>query len=560
MLTLYDYQQSAVDSLFAYLKETKGKENCNPLLQIPTGGGKSLIQAHIIKKILEHLPLASVLCLCHATEIIKQNYEEYISYTRHGNAGIYCGKLNRKDKTPILFSSIQSIAKSDLYKESLDVIIIDEAHLCNNRMTGQYREFIEKVKELNPKVRIIGMTATPWRMDGGCLIQGETSLFKSIVYRITIKDLIDRKKLTTIVTPDSDQMNKIDYSSLKFSKLKNDYTPSSLSEAVMKSVESIVPQFVALLKDRSHVLIFAPTIEVCEKIKSMLDSIGEKSELFIGKTHEKERKTLKKEISCGDVKYLLSVNALTTGFNVKSIDAIVNLRKTESSSLWIQILGRGMRIFPGKKDCMLLDYGENISRHGPVENIEAPPQKVKRNGAGGELLYVKSCPRCEMDMAMNCRSCPHCGFEYPVIERKFSQIEQDKDVLFDGSNRRPDVYSYKIVSMIAEPYHRSPATKFKLKIMTSKKPVSLIYNPGIEPDKSKIIRFFEKGFFKENPDVDLEFNEKFKLVGDAIKKISSKNIGEIVDMINKNIDSLTPKYAMVSYANKYPQVKEFVYE
>lgn len=560
MLKLYDYQEGAIDSLFSYLKETKGKGNNNPLLQVPTGGGKSLIQAHIIKKVLELVPTASILCLCHATEIIKQNYEEYISYTKNGNAGIYCGKLKRKDKTPVLFSSIQSIAKSDLYKQKFDIIIIDEAHLCNNKMSGQYREFIHKTKEFNQKVRIIGMTATPWRMDGGCLLEGEKNLFNSIVYRITIKDLIERGRLTTIITPNAEQTRNIDYSGLTVNRIRNDFTQSSMSDAIMQSIDKIVPEFNYILKHRKHVLVFAPTIVVCEKIKEQLELLGEKCELFIGSTPERERKILKKKLSTGEIKYLISVDALTTGFNVKNINAIVCLRPTQSSSLWIQILGRGMRVFPGKKDCLLLDYGENTSRHGPVENIEAPPQKVKRNGSNGELLYVKNCPRCDMEMAMSCRSCPHCGFEYPVIERKFSKLEQEKDVLFDGSNKRPDVYNYKVVSLSAEPYQKSPSNKLKIKLITAKKPVSIIYNPSVEPDKSNLIRFFEKGFFHENPDSELEFHERLEKVGEAIKNISSKKIDKIVKMINDYCGSLTPKYAGVSYSENYPKVKEFIYE
>lgn len=560
MLELYDYQQSCVDALFAFLKETKNKENNNPLIQVPTGGGKSLIQAHIIKKILSHMPMASVLCLCHATEIIKQNYDEYVSYTRNGNAGIYCGKLKRKDNTPILFSSIQSIAKSELYKNRVDILMIDEAHLCNNKMAGQYRLFIKKLKENNPALRTIGMTATPWRMDGGCLIQGDNKLFNAIVYRITIKDLIERKRLTTIVTPGLDQVSKVDYSSLKINKIKNDFTTSSASEAVLLSIDSIVPEFNHILEGRKHVLVFCPSIAVCEKVRDMLEEVGEKCALFTGKTSEKERNVLKQKLFTGEVRYLISVDALTTGFNVKNIDGLVSLRPTKSSSLWIQILGRGMRVFPNKKDCILLDYGENISRHGPVENIEAPPQKVKRSSLNGELLYVKNCPRCEMEMAMSCRSCPHCGFLYPVIERKFSKLEEGKDVLFDGSNKKPDVYNYKIISIEAMPYEKSPGSKIKIKLNTSKKPVSVIYNPSVEPDKSKLIRFFEKGFFHENPECQIEFSDRFKKISEAIKLIGSKNINEIAAMINENNSVLTPKYAGISYKENYPKVEEFIYE
>jgi DNA repair protein RadD len=559
MIKLRDYQNACIDALFAYLKTTKGQENKNPLLQVPTGGGKSLIQAHAISKILEFLPTAGITCLCHSTEIIKQNYDEYVSYTRSSNAGIYCGKLNRKDRSQILFSSIQSAAKSDLKNRRTDIIFIDEAHLCNNSMAGQYRQFIDDVKKLNPDVRIIGMTATPWRMDGGCLLEGKEALFSSIAYRITIRELIDKGDLSTIVTPDSGSLINIDYSGLVMSPMRNDYTYDSLESAVMRSIDKIVPEFLNILKDRKHIMIFCPTVEVCNKIKSMLNAENESAELFIGSTSERDRNIIKRDFTSGKVRWLLTVDAGTTGFNVKNIDAIVGLRKTNSSSKWIQILGRGMRVYPGKKNCMLLDYGENISRHGAVEHIEAPPQKVKRGSVSGESAYIKNCPSCDSEMPMSCSSCPHCNYQYPIIERKFSKFEEGKDVLFDGSNKKPDAYNYKIESIIALPMpgHND---RFKLFIDTSKKKVALMFFIDREPSKSELVQFFEKGLFRVNENNKLEFSQKLELVGEIIKAISDKDILLVMAKINEYADELTPKYAAISYEKGFPEVKNFVYE
>lgn len=564
MIKLRDYQNACIESLFAYLKTTKGQDNKNPLLQVPTGGGKSLIQAHAINTILEFMPTAGILCLCHSTEIIKQNYNEYVSYTKNSNAGIYCGKLGRKDNAQVLFSSIQSAAKSTLRSRLTDIIFIDEAHLCNNKMTGQYREFIDAVKKFNPFVRIIGMTATPWRMDGGCLIQGEEAIFSSIVYRITIRELIEKGDLSTIVTPESRGLITIDYSGLVMSKMRNDYTFESLESAVMRSIDKVVPEFMSILKDRKHILIFCPTIEVCKKIKEMLNAEGESAELFIGETAEKERNVLKRDFSAGKVRWLLTVDAGTTGFNVKNIDAIVGLRKTNSSSLWIQMLGRGMRVYPGKKDCMLLDYGENISRHGPVENIEAPPQKVKRGKSTGESAYIKNCPSCDSEMPMSCTSCPHCGYQYPVIERKFSKFEEGKDVLFDGSNKKPDAYNYKIESIEALPFKLTNTSiaddRFTLKINTTKKSVKIMFFVDKEPSKSELVRFFEKGLFREKENDSMDFSQKLEFIGEIISAVSTKDLSFITSKINSYAEELMPKYAAISYDKGFPEVKNFVYE
>ncbi len=453
----FDYQEDTVEAIFSYLKLTKDKPlESNPLAQLPTGSGKSLIQALCIERILRLRSLAKILCLCHSTDIIDQNYEEFVSYSDHKDVGIYCGNLKRKDNNSILFSSIQSAAHSKLKTQFFDVLFIDEAHLCNNKEQGQYRDFINNLREINPKIRIIGLTATPWRMDGGCLIYGDDRLFSAIVYQIPLKLLIEKGRLVPVVTPEQDILIKPDFSELVYSNSTKDYTVKSQSSVIEKKLEECTQEAVRIFKERNHIATFCPSIKTCNALIKELKRLGQTAELYIGSTTKKKRKEIKARFESGKTKYLVSVGATTTGFNSKCVDGILCFRITDSSSLWVQILGRGMRTFKGKIDCLLVDYGGNVDRHGPVEDIESPPIKTKKGD--GVFEMVKVCPRCNMDIHMARKTCNFCGYEYPIIERRYKSLAVGKDVLFSNSNEK-EIEEFEICDAEYSLYEKHDGSK-----------------------------------------------------------------------------------------------------
>lgn len=561
MLKLRDYQVHAIKALFEYLRATAGRTDANPLIQIPTGGGKSLIQANIFYNMINICPTVRILALCHSTEIIKQNHDEFIGYTNFQDTGIYCGKLKRKDSSQILFSSIQSIAKSDLSSSRIDFIFIDEAHLCNNKMSGQYRHFIEEARKWNPKLRIVGMTATPWRMDGGCLLHGEERLFTHIVDRVSIRRLVKEKYLSSITTPDTPFVNAIDYSELKINRAKNDYTQKSSGEAVSKSLPVILPELIEYTKDRNHVLLFCPTLAVCDELQAYLEKEGCSCAQFIGSTSETDRKIIKQKFEAGEIKYLISVDAITTGFNAKCVDCLVCLRPTKSSSLWIQIVGRGMRIYPDKEDCLLLDYGQNVSRHGSLEEIEAPAHKVKRKSKGTtiELFYVKTCISCNQEIPLSAKSCPECGHNFPVIERKFNEVETNVDVLFDQSNIKKTDYTYKpnhMEATLESSYSQSDV--IRVKFYAKNKDFNLYFNLQNADHQQKLIRFYEKGLFRPANN-EQDFQQRMQIIMALTEKIMEQKYDKICENINTLGSQIIPDYMIISYANNYPEIKDFMY-
>ena len=204
MLELRHHQQLAVNSIYSYFETGRSG---HPVLEAPTSAGKSLIQADFIKSVLERWPGQRILCLAHVQELIEQNYLELVSYWADAPAGINAAGLNRRDtEAGVIFAMIQSVHKRAYELGRFDLIIIDEAHLVPVKTSeGMYRNFINDCARINPNIRIIGLSATPYRLDNGLLTEGENRLFTDIIpakrNRMTIDDLLEAGYLAPLSTP-----------------------------------------------------------------------------------------------------------------------------------------------------------------------------------------------------------------------------------------------------------------------------------------------------------------------------------------------------------------------
>jgi DNA repair protein RadD len=562
-LKLYDYQEEAIKACFAYLKLTQGDSTKAPLLKLPTGSGKSLIQADMIDRIIKSKPTAKILCLCHATQIINQNYQEFTGYSSLPGVGIYCSKLGRKDKSQVLFSSIQSAAKSELDELSFDILFIDEAHLCGNKEESQYRTFINKLLKKNAKLRIIGLTATPWRMDGGCLISGENKIFTCIVYEVTIRKLIELQKLCPIVTPDNKVLIQPDLSDLVMNNATQDYTGKSQSKIISSKIEEIVEEALIVAKDRKSFLWFCPTIELCVKLRELLKSREETASLYVGNTGQKDREKIKDKFDERKVRHLISVNATAVGFNSRCVDCVVALRITNSSSFWIQLLGRGMRLFPGKLDCLLLDYGDNIARHGSVENIEAPQPKKKKGD--GEFKMVKICPSCNCELHISKIECNFCGYGYPVIERKYFELAKGKNVLFDGSNTL-NLEKWSIFSVKASVHEKESKKSIKLEFLCENKVTVIFKFLKFERHfavlQRNAIRFIETMCFSTKAGESMDFDTSLYWMKVLLGCVKDENYEGFVFYFNQELpkEITIPEYLLVDNSKKYPEIVDVIYK
>lgn len=411
-MQLRNYQQNAIESIYWYFKNCSG----NPVLELPTGSGKSLVQADFAKGVLQNFPGNRILCLTHVKELIQQNFEELLGIWPEAPAGIYSASLNCRDTDePIIFASIQSVYKRAYELGYFNLIIIDECHLVPVKTSdGMYRKFLDDMKAINPRIKVIGLSATPYRLDNGLLTEGENRLFTDLISakktEATLPDLVKAGHLAPLVTPDE----PLPQLSVKgVGKSGGEFKPGELNEAIARQSSTTaraVKEIVNRGEDRSKWIVFGTSIDHCDEIRDQMMCYGVLCEVITGESNHRERERIITDFKNGFIRALISVNVLTTGFNVKDVDLLAMLRPTHSAALYIQMAGRGMRTFPGKTDCLVLDFAGNINRHGPVDKVKPPRKKGKREGDAP----LKECEECLMLVAAGCRTCKFCGFEFPI--------------------------------------------------------------------------------------------------------------------------------------------------
>lgn len=419
------YQQGAIDSVFEYFTEHMDTKK-NPLLQVPTAGGKSLIQAELIRTIIDQWPNQKILCLAHIKELLKQNYDELKGQAPHIQSGIFSAGLGRKELfNSVTFAGIQSVWDKAIHVGHIDLIFIDEAHLCPNKSIGRYRHFIDELRKINKNIRIIGLTATPWRLNGGSLTMGADRLFSDVAYEIQIETLIEEGFLCPVSTGEHDTVASFD--NLKVSKSSGDFTSASITEAMesMDVVKPAVDDAIARAKGRNSLMWFCVSVKHAEMVQDCLNDLGESNKTLTGKTAKKEREKLINDFKEFKYRHIISVDTITTGFNAKNADCLVCLRPTQSSALWVQIVGRVMRTHPSKQDALLLDYGGNVERHGAINKIQPPePPKAKKVEGGNGL---RKCPECKEVLSVDFLEklqldriayCPACDHPIEMVERK----------------------------------------------------------------------------------------------------------------------------------------------
>ena len=434
MLNLRYYQDDAIEYFFRYTRENHGK---HPLIVMPTGSGKSIVQAHIVKRMIDS-PGTRVLLITHQQELIMQNHNELIDNLDGDmfiDIGIYSAGLNRRDtESRILFAGIQSVHGRALELGFFDMILVDEAHRINSTEAGTYRKFLKAEEEINPNIVIVGLSATPYRMKTGLLTEGKDALFDDICYECSITELInanhfrnrDKKQyLSNIISKNS--VHKVDMDGVHIRG--GEYVPGEMEKKfnVGDVVASAVNEIIELTHDRKKVLVFTAGIAHCESVyKEFLNHTNEVDYVHSKRTAT-ENETSIDNFKSGRIKYLLNVDVLTTGFNEKAIDCIAIMRATMSPGLYSQIVGRGLRIAEGKIDCLVLDYGGNILRHGPIDKIE-----ISMNQQTGKrevtTAPMKECPMCHSLIWLSARQCLDCGYEFPEND-KHEKTASEEDIL-----------------------------------------------------------------------------------------------------------------------------------
>lgn len=424
MTRLRPYQTRAVELIYSYFTHNTG----NPVLEAPTAAGKSVIQASFVQGVLDTWPDQRILCLCHVKELVEQNYQKMRLAWPRGSIGINAASLKRRDtRESVIFASIQSVYKIAHELGRFDLIMIDECHLVPTDGAGMYRKFIDDCRKYNPKIKVIGFSATPYRMNNGLLIEGEDRIFTDLIPAkaagMSIDDLLAQGYLSPLTT--APVRTALDISAVPIRG--GEYVAKDLAAAV--DVDSVTQracdEIVAHGRDRDAWLIFASSIEHAHHIAAYLNDLWINTKVVTGETPEAERAAIISAYRMGSIKALVNVNVLTTGFDAPHTDLLACLRPTMSTSLYVQMMGRGMRVHPGKSDCLVLDFANLIATHGPVNNVTPPRRKIK----GEERMApIKECGKCLMLIHASARSCMYCGEQFqfdttPNIVGKASTLD-----------------------------------------------------------------------------------------------------------------------------------------
>jgi len=390
MYQLRDYQRTAVDNVVKFFKTSRAPA----AVVLPTGAGKSLVIAELAR-----IAKGRVLVLAHVKELVEQNHEKYVSYGL--SAGIFSASLGKKDRhEKAIFGNVQSIARApDDFFDDFSLLVIDECHRVADDSDTQYQEVIRKLTARNPGLCILGLTATPYRLGLGWIYErsqtGELKseqprFFKQCVFELPLTYMIKNRFLTVPIKVD------IPVTSYDFSELSESgrmYTAAEVEE-ILKSQKRLTPLIINNIVDiterygRKGVMIFSASVRHSEEILSYLPE-GQ-ARLVLGDTHITERDRTIADFKAGKFKYLVNVSVLTTGFDAPHVDVIAILRPTESNSLYQQIVGRGLRLSPDKKDCYILDYT------GMGHDIYAPDISDKRPAKDTVPVHVP-CPDCGFD-------------------------------------------------------------------------------------------------------------------------------------------------------------------
>lgn len=474
--TLRPYQQEAVDATLQHFR----KSDDAAVIVLPTGAGKSLVIAELAR-----LARRKILVLAHVKELVEQNYAKYQSYGLTG--GIFAAGLKRKENQhQVTFASVQSVgANLERFRDEYSLLIIDECHRVSDSDDSQYGKIIAQLKQSNANLKVLGLTATPYRLGMGWIYRyhyrgfvrsEQDKPFQHCIYELPLSYMINRGYLTKPELIDA-AVEQYDFSALPRNSF-GEYVEKGVNQLLSKHqrvTRSIIEQVMELSINRQAVMIFAATVEHAREINSYLPET--ETALITGDTHLNERDLLIQRFKQRKLKYLVNVSVLTTGFDAPMVDFIAILRPTQSVSLYQQIVGRGLRLSEGKDDCLVIDYaGNNFNLHYPEvgekkPNPDSEPVQVFCPGCGfanifwgktdneGKVFehYGRRCQGLlepaegdthqseQCDYRFRFKECPHCNAENDIAARNCHQC---KKTIIDPDDQLKDALKLKDAMVI----------------------------------------------------------------------------------------------------------------
>jgi len=418
-MPLRAYQTDSIEMLNDYFRHHR---TGNPCLVLPCASGKSWVLAEMCRRALARNPDARCLMVVHVRELVAQDADKLRKVWPDAPLGVYSAGLGTKDIGQITYAGIQSVWRHAAELGKVSLVFIDECHRAAvEDGKGMYRSLIDGLKEANPGLRVIGVTATPYRAGTGWLTDGPSPLFDALVEPVTVGWLTGKGYLAPLVVPAPE--HAVDVSGLRTGS-NGDYVRSELQRRCdtdgLNSL--VVGETIRRGRGRRHWMVFCSGVEHARHVRDAFIARGVKAAELDGSVPAGERDRILSDYEKGRYRVLTSVDVLTTGYDFPAVDLITCVRPTKSCTLWEQMMGRGVRVAKGKKDCLLLDFSGNCETLGLFGSV-VPPEKG-RGRCGGKPGHapVKRCVRCNGLLPVRTSVCPHCGALQPVAQKDVHEL------------------------------------------------------------------------------------------------------------------------------------------
>lgn len=381
-MILRDYQRQAIDSLYEWFREN---DTGNPCLVLPTGAGKSVVLAEFCREALANWPDTRILILSHVKELLEQDAEKIRILWPDAPLGVYSAGLGRRDVDAITVAGIQSVYRKASEIGYVDIAIVDECHLLNHKDEGMYRNLLNELEAINPSLRVIGLTATPYRLGHGLITEGG-AMFSALIEPVRIQELVERGYLAPLRSKGMELLLSVD----GVRRRGGDFVESELAEMVNTKAnnEAMVGQTLRIAQGRRSILVFCSGVQHAYAMRDLFREKGEIAEAVLGETDSEERARILEDFKAGRVRVI-------TNNSVLCLDEETEIL-TSDGFVGIDVMSDEHLIAGWKCD-------------GKIE-FAPPKQIVKRNKMPNEKMVVfKSHKSTEIRVTENHRMVVQCG-------------------------------------------------------------------------------------------------------------------------------------------------------
>jgi len=427
------------------------------LLVAPTGSGKTVIASEIIRHAIAEYDWR-IMFVVHRDVLVGQTHNAIKSM------GIECGFIKagwqENVEAPVQIASTQTLLRRANWKDStFNLIIFDECHIT------AFSTSADTIKRLYPSAFWLGLTATPWRLSKR---EGLGDKFDRLICTPLMRELI---AMGFLCKPIYYGIPEVDLSDVK--TVQGDYSEADLALKCdrLELINEAISEWHRLAIGRKTIA-FAVNVQHAQHIAAAFCDRGVPFACVTAETPIQVRKRHYKDLEDGIITGIASVGCLTEGFDIKPIDCILLCRPTKSKAIYFQSIGRGLRIFPGKRNCIIIDQSGNVKRHGFVESLTKRGISLKKGGGEGGEAPMKICgykgadingnEGCECFVLSFQMTCPECGYLFPPRETA-QHLGQLKLLMPDDElekyefyqSARKDAYLKKVSLDLVEKLYKS---------------------------------------------------------------------------------------------------------